>query len=284
MCPGKHFRKQGFFSKKNILLTLISEIFLSKSGNRTKILFFLGKKSFFWKCSSGNMECSFGNSAIFVLRETRKILAQSQKVRETFFLPEISPSKCSTGHVECLPDEHGVFLANQIFLRKTMKRSKVVSSSEERFFKMFLWWRGFCCWHPSWELLPKIRNFFIQIRKKKKKRQVYVFLEKKILSRSVSLDTWNAVLTTPLKKFCQETSNFLLIPQKSKSFVFSQNFFLEQLRWTRRLPSWFVQIFYWSFRGCEAYGLDTPGVYFCQDSGTFPLKLKKKNLIWIFLK
>ena len=195
--------------------------------------------------------------------------------------PKNSSRKLSTGHVECLPDEHGVLLANQNFLRKTMKKSNVVSSSEESFFKMFLWWRGFCCWHPSWELLPKIWKFFIQIREKKTS---FCFFRKKNLSRSVSLDTWNAVLTTPLKKFCQETSNFLLIPQKSKSFVFSQNFFLEQLRWTRRLPSWFVQIFYWSFRGCEVYGLETPGGYFCQDSGTFSLKLRKKNLIWIFLK
>ena len=44
------------------------------------------------------------------------------------------------------------------------------------------------------------------------------------------MDIWNAVLTTPLKKFRQETGNFSLISQKSKSFDSCQNYFLEVLR------------------------------------------------------
>ena len=38
------------------------------------------------------------------------------------------------------------------------------------------------------------------------------------------------MLTTPLKTIRQETGNFSLIAQKSKSFVFCQNYFLELLR------------------------------------------------------
>ena len=54
------------------------------------------------------MECSFGNSANFVLAETQKILAQCQKVRKVLFLPEFRPLESSTGRVQCLTDEPGV--------------------------------------------------------------------------------------------------------------------------------------------------------------------------------
>ena len=37
------------------------------------------------------MECSFGNSANFVLPETQKILAQSPKVRKVLFLQNFVP-------------------------------------------------------------------------------------------------------------------------------------------------------------------------------------------------
>ena len=56
------------------------------------------------------MECSFGNSASFVLPETQKILAQCPKVRKVLFLPEFRPLECSTGREECLTDESAVFL------------------------------------------------------------------------------------------------------------------------------------------------------------------------------
>ena len=55
------------------------------------------------------MECSFGNSANFVVPETQKILAQCPKVREVLFLPEFRPLECSTERVECPTDEREVF-------------------------------------------------------------------------------------------------------------------------------------------------------------------------------
>ena len=168
------------------------------------------------------MECSFGNSAIFVLRETRKILAQSTKVRKTLFLPEISPSKCSTGHAECLPDEHGDFLANQIFLRKTMKRSKVVSSSEESFFKMFLWWRGFCCWHPSWELLPKIWIFFIQIREKKTS---FCFFRKQNFVTKCFSGHMECGVDNSAKEISSRNQQLFAYSLKVKKFCFLPKFF-----------------------------------------------------------
>ena len=56
------------------------------------------------------MECSFGNSASFVLPETQKILAQCPKVRRVLFLPDFRPLECSNGRVECLTDKPWVFL------------------------------------------------------------------------------------------------------------------------------------------------------------------------------
>ena len=58
------------------------------------------------------------------------------------------------------------FLANQSFLRKTIKRSKVVSSSNSSLTKKFLWSRGFCFEHPCRKRLPQIRNFFLQNQKR----------------------------------------------------------------------------------------------------------------------
>ena len=48
-----------------------------------------------------------------------------------------------------------------------------------------------------------------------KQSQTYFFFKKNLLSQSVSLDTWNAVLKTPLKLFRHETGNFSLIAQMS---------------------------------------------------------------------
>ena len=134
------------------------------------------------------------------------------------------------------------FFANQIFLRTTINRHKVVSSSKESFTKKFLWSRGFCFWHPCWKLLPQIRNFFIQ---KQKRMSNTFFWKKTLLSQSFSLlNIWNAVLTTPLKTFRQQNTIFSLIAHKSKSFgdcqIFPRNV---RHRRTRRMPTWFVHFF-----------------------------------------
>ena len=105
--------------------------FSLKVGRSIKIAFFLKNSSIYSKSCSGHMECSFGNFANFVVPETQNILAHCPKVRNVLFLPEFRPLECSTGRVECLTDEPWVFFANQIFLRTTIKRHKVVSSSEK---------------------------------------------------------------------------------------------------------------------------------------------------------
>ena len=70
------------------------------------------------------MECSFGKSANFVLPETQKIFAQCPKVKKVLFLPEISPLECSTGRVERLTDEPGVFLQRRFSSQKPSKELK----------------------------------------------------------------------------------------------------------------------------------------------------------------
>ena len=153
------------------------------------------------------------------------------------------------------------FFANQIFLRTTINRHKVVSSSKESFTKKFLWSRGFCFWHPCWKLLPQIRNFFIQ----KQKRMSNIFFWKKThLSQSFSLlNIWNSVLTTPLKTFCQQNTVFSFIAHKSNSFGYCQIFSPEMLRsvgHVESLPG--STSFFWSFCGLECCGLDTTGGFF----------------------
>ena len=119
------------------------------------------------------------------------------------------------------------FFANQTFLRKTIKRHKVVSSSKRSFTKKFLWSRGFCFWHPCWKLLPQIRNFFIQ---KQKRMSNIFFWRNTLLSQNFSLlNIWNAVLTTLLKTFRQQNIILSLIAHKSKSFGNCQIFSPEML-------------------------------------------------------
>ena len=71
------------------------------------------------------MECSFRNSAKFVLPETWNILAQSPKVRKVLFLPEICPLECSTGHEECPTDEPAVFLQIRVSSEKQSQNIKL---------------------------------------------------------------------------------------------------------------------------------------------------------------
>ena len=71
------------------------------------------------------MECSFGNSAKFILPETQKILAQCPKVRKVVVSPEFCPLDCSTGPVECLTDEPWIFLQIRFSSEKPSKDVKL---------------------------------------------------------------------------------------------------------------------------------------------------------------
>ena len=60
----------------------------------------------------------------------------------------------------------------------------------------------------------------------------------------------------------QESGNFSLIAQNSKSFGFCQNYFLEVLRsagHVENLPG-SSSFSFWSFRRLEVWGIDTDGV------------------------
>ena len=173
------------------------------------------------------MECSIGNSANFVVPETQNILAHCPKVRKVLFLPGFRPLECSTGHEECLTDEHWVFLQIRFSSEQPSKDirlyfppNKVLpkSSSGHVHFVFDTLVENFC--HKSGISSFKIR----------KECQTYFFWKKTLLSQSFSLlNIWNAVLTTPLKTFRQQNIIFSLIAHKSKTFGDCQIFSHEML-------------------------------------------------------
>ena len=89
-------------------------------------------------------------------------------------------------------------------------------------------------------------------------------MEKTHLSQSISLDIWNAVMTTPSKMFRQETGNFSLIAQKLNSFDLCQNYFPEVLRSAGHVESLpgSSSFSFEVFCGREGCGLDTAGEFF----------------------
>ena len=168
------------------------------------------------------MECSFGNSANFVVPETQNFLAHCPKVRKVWFLPEVCPLECSTGRVECLTDEPWVFL-----------QIRFSSEQPSKDIRLYL---------PSIKILPKsssghvdfvfdtlVENFChksgISSFKSRKECQTYFFRKKTRLSQSFSLlNIWNAVLTTPLKTFRQQNIIVSLIAHKSRVLVTARFF------------------------------------------------------------
>ena len=173
------------------------------------------------------MECSFGKSADFVLPETQKILAQCPKVRKVLFLPDSCPLECSTGPVERLTVEPWFFLQIRFSSEKPSIDVKLYLAPNKVLPK--------CSpGHVDSVLDTVVENFChksgITSLKIRIDSQSYFLGKKTRLSQSFSLDIWNAVLTTPSKRFRQETGSFTLLAQKSKSFGFCQNYFPEVLR------------------------------------------------------
>ena len=105
---------------------------------KSKNAFFLIKSSTYSKSCSAHMECSFCNSANFILPETQKILAQCPKVRKFCFSRILSLRMFHwTGRMPYW--RTWSFLAKQIFLEKTIKRFNVVYSYKQSFTKNFFW-------------------------------------------------------------------------------------------------------------------------------------------------
>ena len=205
------------------------------------------------------MEGSFGNSANFVLPETQKILAQCPKVRKVLFLPEFCPLESSTGRVQGLTDEPGVFLQIRFSSEKPSKDIKLYLPPNKDLPKKFLWSRGFCFGHPCRKLLPQIRNFFIL----NQKRMSEIFFSEKnpFVSKHFSGDMECGVDNSG-KKVSPRNRQLLAHFPKVKEFWFLPKLFpgSAPLCWTRRKPSWFVQFFFWSFCGPEGCRLDAAGV------------------------
>ena len=180
------------------------------------------------------MECSCGNSVKFVLVVTPKILAQSPKIWKILFLLETCPSEYSAGHLECLPNETGVLLPIKISSQGPWKNINLYLLPKNFFAKS-------ATGHVEFSFDTLVENVrqrleLLYFESANRVRIMFFFRRRSILSQSVSLETWNAILTNLLKVFSQETGFSLLIPQRSKSFGFSQNFFLEMFRWSRRMP------------------------------------------------
>ena len=126
----------------------------SKSTNSFKIMFFLRKKPFLSKCFSQQMACSFDISDVFVSPETRNILAQSPKVWKPLVLLEKCNSESSPGHLECLPDETGVFLRINVSPENLWKNLKLYLYPTNYFFKMFFRSLNLRFSHPCRKRLP----------------------------------------------------------------------------------------------------------------------------------
>ena len=156
------------------------------------------------------MECSFGNSANFVVPETQNILAHCPKVRKVWFLPEFRPLKCSTGRVECLTDESWVFLQIRFSSEQPSKDIMMYLPSNKCLTKS-------SSGHVDFVFDTLVENFChksgISSFKSRKECQTYFFWKKTLLSQSFSLlNIWNAVLTTPQKHFANKTSLFRSLP------------------------------------------------------------------------
>ena len=81
----------------------------------------------------------------------------------------VSSRKVSFGKFRWTPRMHSwqnsIILASQIFLRKTIRSYKIVSSSKETFFKKFYWSRRFQFWHPCWKVLTTFGIFSFKMIK-----------------------------------------------------------------------------------------------------------------------
>ena len=135
-------------------------------------MFFFAEKLFDSNCFSEHMTCSFDTSAIFVSPETRNILAQTAKVWKVSFLLEKCPSESSTGQLECLPDETGVWLQIEISSEEPWKYTKFYLLPKNFFLKKFYWSRRFQFWHPCRKHLPTSGTSQFRISKQS---QNYVF-------------------------------------------------------------------------------------------------------------
>ena len=205
------------------------------------------------------MECSFGNSAKFILPETQKILAQCPKVRKVLFLPEFRPLECSTGREECPTDEPAVFLQIRVSSGKPSQNIKLyllpkkilsILSSGHMDFVFDTFVENFC-------LKSGISSLKIR-----KDSQTFFFGEINLFVSKLFSGHMECGVDNSAKSFSPWNRQLLAHCPKVKKFWFVPKLFPRSapLCWTRRKPSWFVQFLFWSFCGPEGCGVDTAGV------------------------
>ena len=110
---------------------------------------------------------------------------------------EKCPSESSAGYLECVPDKIGVF-------EKSFQKVLVVT------------W--FSVLTPLSKTFAKTWSLFIQNQQTESK--LCFFWKKNLLSQSVSLNIWHAVLTSLPFMFHQKPETFSLRAQKFEKFCF----------------------------------------------------------------
>ena len=137
---------------------------------------------------------------------------------------------------------------------------------------MFFWSRHFRFGHPCRKLLPKIRNFFLQ---NQQTVSSFCFFSKKKFVPECFSGHMECEVDNTAKTVLPRNWLFLAYCPKVKMFWFQPFFFLEMFRWTRRMHSWFVQLFFWKICGHVDYGFDKLGGDLFQGFGIFSLKVRK---------
>ena len=204
------------------------------------------------------MESSFGNSAKIILPETQKILAQCPEVRKVLFLPEICPLECSTGREECLTDELAVFLQVSVSSGKPLQNINLYLLPKKKFYEFFL----LVTWILFLTPLPKTSAVNPEFLHSKSEKNVKpIFFRKNSFASTLFAGQMECGVNNTSKHISPKNQQFVAHWPLFRKFWFLPKFFPRsvRLRRTPRMPSWFVQVLFWSFCGRESSGLDTAG-------------------------
>ena len=97
----------------------------AKIGKSIKIAFFLKNNSIYSKFVLVTWTAVLATLPTLLCQKPKTFSLRAQKLEKFFFLPEIWPLECSTGHEECLTDEHWVFLQIRFSSEKPSKDIKL---------------------------------------------------------------------------------------------------------------------------------------------------------------
>ena len=152
------------------------------------------------------MECSFSNSANFVVPETQNTLAHCPKVRNVLFLPEFRSLECSTGRVECLTDEPWVFLQIRLSSEQPSKDIRLYLPPNKVLPKSSSGHVDFVFDTLCWKLLPQIRNF--SIRKQKRMSNILFFEKNPFVAKIFSAEHMECGVNNSAKNLSPTNHHF----------------------------------------------------------------------------